>query len=125
MKSKVLAIVNYVMLIIFLYMVGVQYNDPDPWFWMGIYGIAAIICIFASLGRLNWGLSALVALAALGWALMLVPQVIGKVSFGELFSSMYMKSLVVEQAREMGGLLIVAAWMTVLTVYWRQLGIKK
>jgi hypothetical protein len=106
-------------------MVVVQYNDPDPLFWMGIYGIAAIICIFASLGRLNWGLSALIALAAFGWALMLAPQVIGKVSFGELFGSMYMKSLVVEQAREMGGLLIVTVWMTVLTIKIRQQGKKK
>ena len=125
MKSKLFTILNYLMLIVFLFMVVVQYNDPDTLLWMGIYGIAALICILASLNRLNWGLSALIALTALGWALMIAPQVIGEVSFSELFGSLYMKSLVVEQAREMGGLLIVTVWMIVLTVKVRQPGMKK
>jgi hypothetical protein len=42
--------------------------------------------------------------------------VVGKVSIGELFESYAMKSEPVEEAREMGGLLIVAAWMAVLAL---------
>lgn len=125
MKSKAITLLNYLMLIIFLLSVVVQYNDPDPFLWMGIYGLAAIICIFAVLDRLPWAMSALMALASLGFVLFLAPQVIGKVSFSELFGSMYMKSLVVEKAREMGGLLIVAVWMILLTVKVRQQGTKE
>ena len=120
MKSKPIRILNYLMLIVFLYMVVVQYNDPDTLLWIAIYGIAAIICFLASRDRLHWGLSAFVAIAALGWALTLAPHVIGKVSFSELFGNLYMKTLAIEQAREMGGLLIVAVWMTVLAVKMRQ-----
>jgi integral membrane sensor domain MASE1 len=116
MKSRLIIVLNYFMLVVFLYMVGVQYNDPDALLWIGIYGIAAVICFLASRGRLPWFISALMAVAVLGWALTLAPQVIGKVSFGELFVSMEMKTLAIEQAREMGGLLIVAFWMIALTV---------
>jgi hypothetical protein len=41
---------------------------------------------------------------------------VGQVSIGELFESYAMKSAPVEEAREMGGLLIVAAWMAVLAL---------
>jgi hypothetical protein len=42
--------------------------------------------------------------------------VVGRVSVGELFQSYRMTSEAVEEAREMGGLLIVAAWMSVLAL---------
>lgn len=119
MKSKPMIIANYLMLGVFLYMVAVQYNDPDAILWMGIYGIAALICFLTSLGRLHWGISALTAVVALGVALTIAPLVIGKVSFSELFESMEMKTKIVEQAREMGGLLIVAVWMIILAIMKR------
>jgi hypothetical protein len=116
MKSKPFKILNYFMLVVYLYMVVVQYNDPDTLLWVSIYGIAAIICFLASRDRLHWGISAIMAGVALVWALTLAPDVIGKVSFSELFGNLYMKTLAIEQAREMGGLLIVAGWMIVLTL---------
>jgi hypothetical protein len=120
MKSKPFKILNYFMLVVYLYMVVVQYNDPDTLLWISIYGIAAIICFLASRDRLHWGISATIVVVALGWALTLAPNVIGKVSFGEMFSNLYMKTLAIEQAREMGGLLIAAGWMIVLTLSVRR-----
>lgn len=120
MNSKPLTILNYLMLIAFLLSVIVQYNDPDPILWMVIYGIATVICLLAALGRLNWGIPAVMALATLGGALFLAPRVIGKVAFWEIFESMQMKTIAVEYAREMGGLLIIAVWMVVLTVHLRR-----
>jgi hypothetical protein len=120
MKSKPFKILNYFMLVVYLYMVVVQYNDPDTLLWVSIYGIAAIICFLASRDRLHWGISAIMAGVALVWALTLAPDVIGKVSFSELFGNLYMKTLAIEQAREMGGLLIVAGWMIVLTLSVRR-----
>ena len=46
----------------------------------------------------------------------LAPGVVGRVSPAELFQSYTMTSEAVEEGREMGGLLIVAAWMGVLAV---------
>jgi len=66
----------------------------------------------------------LMALGAFGAVLYLAPQVIGKVSITEIFGSMYMKNLTVEKAREMGGLIIIAIWMTILTIKLRQDGSK-
>jgi hypothetical protein len=56
------------------------------------------------------------ALGALVWAGTLAPGVVGRVSLGELLQSYGMLSTAVEEGREMGGLLIVAAWMGVLTL---------
>jgi hypothetical protein len=108
------------MVAIFLLCVIVQYNDPDALMWMGIYGLSAVICILFLFGRLNWSYSALMALGTFGVVLYLAPQVIGKVSFTEIFSTMYMKNLTVEKAREMGGLIIIAVWMTILTIRLRR-----
>jgi Transmembrane family 220, helix len=109
-------VANWVMIAAFLFSVAVQYNDPDPFRWMLIYGMAALACVLKLLGRLAWYLPAAVGVAAFGWAASLAPGVIGKTTFGEMFQEFHMINTVVEEAREMGGLLIVAAWMGVLVV---------
>lgn len=107
---------NRLMTVLFLIAAVLQYNDPDPLRWMAIYGLAALACLLALAGWLPRPLSALVGLAALAWAATLAPAVVGRVSIGELFESFTMKSQSVEEAREMGGLLVVAAWMAVLAL---------
>ncbi|MEP7337447.1 MAG: transmembrane 220 family protein [Acidobacteriota bacterium] len=107
---------NCLMTAAFLFSVAVQYNDPDPLHWMAIYGAAAIACILTFKRGGWWPLPAAIGLIALLWALSYAPQVIGKVRFGELFEAFEMKDERVEVAREMGGLLIIAFWMAVLTV---------
>ncbi|CAM3446105.1 transmembrane 220 family protein [Pontibacter korlensis] len=37
--------------LIFLSFVAVQYNDPDPLIWMGIYGIAALLCFLSAANK--------------------------------------------------------------------------
>jgi hypothetical protein len=107
---------NFVMAAAFLFSVAVQYNDPDPIRWALIYGLAAWACIASLRGRLRWPLPAAVGAVAFGWAAALAPHVIGRTTFSALFESFHMINEVVEEAREMGGLLIVAFWMAVLTV---------
>jgi uncharacterized lipoprotein YddW (UPF0748 family) len=65
-------------------------------------------------GRLPRYFPAALGLVALVWAASIAPRVIGKTTFGDMFQSFDMINSVVEEAREMGGLLIVAAWMAVL-----------
>ena len=105
---------NYVMLAMFLFSLAVQYNDPDPWVWMTIYGLAAAACLLANKQPSQWWLSGALLLVTIGWAATIAPRVLGRVAFAELFEAWEMKDLRVEEAREFGGLLIVAVWMLVL-----------
>ena len=102
---------------LFLFAVAVQYNDPDALRWMAIYGLAALACglwlarrlpRWIPRGRRHRG-------AGLGGDAR-PARVVGRVSVGDLFESYAMKSEPVEEAREMGGLLIVAVWMVVLAL---------
>ena len=113
-KSKVLTGLNYSMLAVFISSVLVQYNDPDTLRWSVIYGAAALNCLFAARCQLHWSMPALVIVVALVSAGMLATNVIGKASFSDIFSSMEMKSIEVEQTREFGGLFIIVIWMTML-----------
>src|SRR5262245_52450467 len=109
-------ILNYVMAACFLFSAIVQYNDPDPLVWMLIYCLAGAACVIAIAGRLNFMFPAAIGIAALAWAMTLTPKVIGQVAFGELFEAFEMKDARVEVAREFGGLLIVAFWMSALVI---------
>lgn len=103
-----------VMGLLFLLALVLQYNDPDPLPWMAIYGAAALCCLLALGGRLSRWLPVLVGLAALAWAAVLAPGVVGKVGPRDLFREVSMATPAIEEGREMVGLLIVALWMLVL-----------
>lgn len=92
------------MAIFFVYAAVVQLNDPDPVRWIAIYVAAlgcSVGCAFAWRVR---ALSVATAVAGAAWAvgwwtiLAKLPQ-FGKIPWIEI-----------EEARELGGLLIVTAW---------------
>jgi hypothetical protein len=118
MKTQIWKGLNLLMLLMFVFSVVVQYNDPDPLIWMAIYALAALAC----LQELLWKDNSLVVPAVLGaialiWAISLLPGVFGKVRIGELFAQFEMKGdLMVEVAREAGGLLIIAVWMQAIVI---------
>jgi len=115
-RNMFLVVSNYVMAAVFLLCVAVQYNDPDPVQWMTIYGLAMIACILYLKGKLRWYVSLGIALAALIWAATILPDVLGKpADWPHVFGMMHMISPTVEEIREIGGLLIVAIWMLILT----------
>ena len=113
-RSTPFRVLNFVMLLAFLLSAAVQYNDPDALVWIVLYGAAAVACFFFARGRLHWAVPAVVGLVAFVWAATLVPHVLGRVGFGEMFESMQMKDPRVELGRELGGLSVVAVWMAVL-----------
>lgn len=116
MKTKILNIVSYCMLAMFVFSVIVQYNDPDSLVWMSIYGGAALLTIAFIGGRLYWLLPAILFVIAIIWAATIEPNVWGRIAFSDLFKAWKMKSILVEEGREMGGLLIVGGWSLVLTL---------
>jgi len=118
-RNRLLTGLNVLLLLAFAFSVVVQVNDPDPFAWMAMYGLAAAACLLALLRRGHWVIPALVGLTALGWALGIAPRVVGQVRFLDMFGAFEMKSMAIEESREMYGLLIIAAWMAVLTVAMR------
>jgi hypothetical protein len=113
---SLLRVGNGLMMVVFLCAAALQYNDPDPVRWMAIYGLAALVCGLSLAGRLPRPSPILIGLAALIWAATIASGVVGRVSVGDLFESFAMKSQSVEEAREMGGLLIVTGWMALLSL---------
>lgn len=108
---------NYFFLVIFLLCVAVQYNDLDPLRWMFLYGAAACCCLLFAIHKLPVYLPVATAVASFLWILLLLPAVRGtEIPAGEFFSFVHMFSPGVEEAREIGGLAIVIAWMIVLAI---------
>jgi hypothetical protein len=101
-------------LLMFVFSVIVQVNDPDPLPWMAIYGAAAVACLLSLMGRLPWQFAVLTGIIALIWSATIAPRVIGQVSFLDMFAEFEMKDIGVEESREMYGLLLIGGWMAVL-----------
>jgi len=104
------------MLAMFVFSIIVQYNDPDPLTWMGVYGAAAILTIAFISNRLHWALPAILFIFTLIWASTIEPEVWGYVTVPDLFSAWEMKNIVIEEGREMGGLLIVSVWSLFIAI---------
>ena len=112
---------NAVMTLMFVASVVVQYNDPDPLWWMVIYGSAALMAGLEMIRKAPAALALAVGLSALAWALSIAPRVIGNIPFGDMFGAFEMKSTGIEESREMYGLLLIAVWMAAVTVAaWRR-----
>ena len=101
---------------------GVQYNDPDPLRWMILYGAATSCCFLYAMRKLPLYLPAATAVVAFLWILLLLPAVWGKsIPWNEVYSLIHMFSPGVEEVREIGGLAIVAGWMSVLAIQTRSM----
>jgi hypothetical protein len=105
------------MLVVFLLSAVVQFDDPDPLPWIAVYGLAAGLCAASLAGRGSRVAPVLLMLVALAAAAPLAPRVLGRAGIGDVFGSMKATDPLVEETRELLGLLIVAAWMAVLA--WR------
>ena len=110
-----ITILNALFLVAYLLSAVVQYNDPDGLLWIVIYLAAALMCIGALRRKLPkwypWTLL-VISLVWIGW---LLPNILGKVSPGELVESISMRTREIEEAREIGGLVLVAIWAGVLS----------
>lgn len=93
----------------------VQFNDPDPWRWVAVYGAACALAALAAFrARVPPVIHTLVAGGAALWAVSIVAGGPPAVEYLHMFDAWEMESPAVESAREATGLVIVAAWMSVL-----------
>lgn len=109
-------ILNLAMAGVFLFGAIVQINDPDPGLWALVYLAAAVACFLAINRPSDFRLPAAVGAVAILWSVLIALQASGWAPFLELFAEWEMRDEVVEETRETYGLLIIAAWMAVLTV---------
>jgi hypothetical protein len=120
--SRAFRVAAGVMAALFLVSAAVQWNDPDPVYWIAVYGAAAVLAARAAQGDvpLIANLIALLAFALLaGRAL---PDLLA--AREAAFTHWQMLDSSDELAREAGGLLLCAAWSAVQTaVAWRARGL--
>lgn len=109
---------SIVMLLLLLLTIGVQYNDPDGPLWMLIYAVALVPTV-AAIANTWTGLSIIAAIGYYAGFFYILPG--GTVAEpAHILTDLQMGESGVEEAREAGGLLLCAIWMTVLgAVWWR------
>ena len=113
---KIWKVGDWVMLLAILFSIVVQFNDPDPFAWIAIYGLAAGASVLGLLGRGHWACPAVVGLVAAVWAARIAPRVLSQVPFLAMFGAFEMENAGIEESREMYGLVFIATWMVVLAV---------
>ena len=111
-----LRVLHGIMVPLFGLCVAVQYNDPDGLQWMVLYASALVLALLGALGAPPRWPAALVAVFAVLWACVQLPSFETCIGVkNACFSSFEMhEDLVAEEAREVGGLLIVAFWSVVV-----------
>jgi len=101
---------NIFFLVTYLLCAAVQYNDPDALPWVALYLCAAAMCTARLRKRLPQCLPKLLFIVSLLWMGALLPNIIGQVSPRDVAASISMQTTAVEEAREIGGLFLVALW---------------
>lgn len=105
---------NGMFLAAFLASAAVQYNDPDSLVWILVYLAAAWMCLAQLRQTLSFRLPLVLLCLSLAWIAWLLPALAGGVSWRDIFESISMKTRAVEEAREIGGLALVAIWSAAL-----------
>jgi hypothetical protein len=109
----VITILNVIFVVVFLVFAALQLNDPDAPRWVSIYLAAAAMCALQFRAHPPLWLPATLIVICVIWIATLLP-VVRKVRLKDIFASLRMETVEVEEAREIGGLCIVALWAAVL-----------
>lgn len=102
-------ILNAILAILFVVFAVVQFNDPDPWIWVLMYGYVAVMCGMAFMGIYNKSVLIAGMLVSVIWAITLSPGVydwFANHNTAEIFENMAPNKVFIETARECFGLLI-------------------
>jgi len=100
---------DYFFTALLLVIAGLQINDPDPAYWILVYGLAAIIPLAHSLGKRPQLLAALTVGMIVSGMIYAAPgfaEYLGAGNYGSITASMDGPAKYVEPAREFLGLLI-------------------
>lgn len=96
-----------------------QLNDPDPVSWFVVYAAAATSSLLAATRSKAWLLAAPTAAAAVIWAIALRASMTELAPFSTLFAEFEMRSVSIEETREVLGLGVVALWSVAICIVSR------
>lgn len=105
---------NYIMGGLFVLSAALQYNDPDPYVWIPIYGVAALLAYMNIIGRFDKFSHLGVLVACVIFSITLLFKRDGVIAWineheaESLVQSMKATKPWVENAREFGGLMIIS-----------------
>ncbi len=107
-------LLSILMITMFGIAIVVQFNDPDPIFWVALYGLALLISVGALIDLPMPGVLWLVLGVYLAAAAWLSPN-FANTSL-EAFAAVGMKGLEEELVRELWGMVICAIWTGILVI---------
>lgn len=105
------------MIVLFVFAVIAQSNDPDPLLWMLVYGVAAALCVATLLEFRIRPILVAYMVGCAAWVIYLSPRFAD--TSMQAFASVGMNSVIEEEVRELWGLVICLAWSVVLYVHTR------
>ena len=124
----VMKISSALMALLFIAWAAFQYNDPDPFVWIVVYGLAALASILFLINRLKIYFPLGFLAIGIVWAIILYTQAEYldletatrecELEMGSFLSvcEWIPQKLTSEKWREMGGLIFISAWMGILTL---------
>ncbi len=96
--------VSGAMALLFIFWAAFQYNDPDPFMWVFVYGLASLASVLFLIKRLPLAFPLAFCLIGVCWAIYLSTVIT------------YEPPLIaIEEWREMMGLVVISSWMGFLT----------
>lgn len=113
---------SLILALLFALFAVAQINDPDPWGWVAIYGLVALVSALAAFGRYYLPLLYLGLLISLIWMASLLPAFADWLKMGSpsIAGSMKAEASYIELAREFLGLLLC-----VLALVWHLYCVKR
>lgn len=114
-----MVVFNYIFAAVFTVFALLQINDPDPYVWIPIYGVVALICLYNARKKYDRFAHFLILASCIIYGTNLVIKTDGVASWlsdhnaESLVESMKATKPWIENAREFGGLLIIAVVTTI------------
>ena len=103
-------ILKVITALIFICFAVLQYNDPDPWLWVLVYGFAAIIIALDISGLAMRRIYRIALLTLILFSIYYIPGVIEFIkrgNYSEIAESMQVKKAYIEETREFFGIIII------------------
>ncbi|MDW3193203.1 MAG: transmembrane 220 family protein [Cytophagales bacterium] len=98
--------------LLFIVFAAVQYNDPDPYAWMAIYGVVGLVFLVSLLRPVSKRAVGFLIIALLVYSLTFIPgfwEWLNRPEKSEIFGEMIYDRPYIEQTREFLGLLIACS----------------
>lgn len=95
--------------LLFILFAVVQYNDPDPWAWIAIYGVVGVVFLVSIVRPVAKSTVGFLMIALLVYSLTFISgfwEWLNKPEKSEIFGEMIYDRPYIEQTREFGGLVI-------------------